>query len=325
MFILISKYHVSVAKIIKDNSFEILYTPKDPSELYVISSDVNRPGLILSGYSDFFDSDRVEFLGLAELEYLKSLTRDEKINSLRNFLSKKPVLLIITRGHEFDDDFLSLVKEYNIPVLRTKMATSTCMSNLISYLNVQLAERITRHGVLVEVAGEGMLILGDSGVGKSETALELIKRGHRLIADDAVEIRRVSERSLIGSAPDNIRHFIELRGVGVINARKTFGMGAVKMTQKIDMIVELEPWEAGKPYDRLGLDDETQEILGIQIPSMVVPVKPGRNLSIIIETAALNNRLKRTGYNAARELLHGLGMVEDILPQQEELDIWHNY
>jgi len=322
---LISKYHVSVAKIIKDNSFEIIYTPKDPSELYVVTSDVNRPGLILSGYSDFFDSDRIEFLGLAEMEYLKSLSSEEKINSLKNFLSKKPVLLILTRGRDCDEDFLNLVKEYNIPLLRTQMATSTCMSNLISYLNVQLAERITRHGVLVEVAGEGMLILGDSGVGKSETALELIKRGHRLIADDAVEIRRVSERSLIGSAPDNIRHFIELRGVGVINARKTFGMGAVKMTQKIDMIVELEPWESGKAYDRLGLDDETREILGIQIPSMVVPVKPGRNLSIIIETAALNNRLKRTGYNAARELLHGLGMVDDIMPQKEELDIWHNY
>lgn len=322
---MISKYHVSVAKIIKDNSFEIIYTPKDPSELYVVTSDVNRPGLILSGYSDFFDSDRIEFLGLAEMEYLKSLSSEEKINSLKNFLSKKPVLLILTRGRDCDEDFLNLVKEYNIPLLRTQMATSTCMSNLISYLNVQLAERITRHGVLVEVAGEGMLILGDSGVGKSETALELIKRGHRLIADDAVEIRRVSERSLIGSAPDNIRHFIELRGVGVINARKTFGMGAVKMTQKIDMIVELEPWESGKAYDRLGLDDETREILGIQIPSMVVPVKPGRNLSIIIETAALNNRLKRTGYNAARELLHGLGMVDDIMPQKEELDIWHNY
>ncbi len=322
---MISKYHVSVAKIIKDNSFEVIFSPKDPSELYVVTSDVNRPGLILSGYSDFFDSDRIEFLGLAEMEYLNSLPREEKISSLKNFLSKKPVLLIITRGHDCDEDFLNLVKEYNIPLLRTKMATSTCMSNLISYLNVQLAERVTRHGVLVEVAGEGMLILGDSGVGKSETALELIKRGHRLIADDAVEIRRVSERSLIGSAPDNIRHFIELRGVGVINARKTFGMGAVKMTQKIDMIVELEPWEAGKAYDRLGLDDETREILGIHIPSMVVPVKPGRNLSIIIETAALNNRLKRTGYNAARELLHGLGMVDDIMPQQEELDIWHNY
>ncbi len=322
---MVSKYSVSIAKIIKDNSFEIVYTPKDPSELYVISSDVSRPGLILAGYSDFFDSDRIEFLGLAEMEYLKSLEREAKIKSLENFLSKKPVMLVITRGHDYDDDFIELVEKYKIPVLRTSMSTSPCMSNLIAYLNVELAERVTRHGVLVEVAGEGMLILGDSGVGKSETALELIKRGHRLIADDAVEIRRVSERSLVGSAPDNIRHFIELRGVGVINARKAFGMGAVKMTQKIDMIVELEPWEAGKAYDRLGLDDETREILGIQIPSMIVPVKPGRNLSIIIETAALNNRLKRTGYNAARELLHGLGMIEDIVPQQEELDIWHKY
>ena len=181
---------------------------------------------------------------------------------------------------------------------------------MISYLNVELAPRITRHGVLVEVYGEGVLILGDSGVGKSETAVELIKRGHRLIADDAVEIRKVSAKSLVGSAPENIRHFIELRGIGIINARRIFGMGAVKMTEKIDMVVQLEIWDSSKVYDRMGLDNEYTEILGVSVPITVVPVKPGRNLAVIIEVAAMNNRQKKMGYNAARELLHNLNMEE---------------
>jgi len=179
--------------------------------------------------------------------------------------------------------------------------------------------------VLVEVYGEGVLILGDSGVGKSETALELIKRGHRLIADDAVEIRKVSNKTLVGSAPDNIRHFIELRGVGVLNARRLFGMGAVKITEKIDMVIQLELWDGEKVYDRLGLENEYTDILGIEVPVTTVPVKPGRNLSIIIEAAAMNNRQKKMGYNAARELLHSLGMTDDIIPAKKELEFWHNF
>ncbi len=320
-----SKYSVPVSKLIKDISLEVVYTPKNPENLYVSSAEVNRPGLVLTGFSDYFDDDRVEFLGLAEVEYLKSLTDDERLKSLENLVSKKPPIIIVTRNLECPEAFIDLAKKYEVPVLRSKDSTSSCMNTLLSYLNLELAERITRHGVLVEVSGEGVLILGDSGVGKSETALELIKRGHRLIADDAVEIRKCSERTIVGSAPDNIRHFLELRGVGVINVRRTFGMGAVKMTQKIDMVIELEPWEQGKVYDRLGLDDEMLDILGVNLPKTVVPVKPGRNLSIIIEAAALNNRLKKTGYNAARELLHKLGMIEDIVPEESELDIWQNY
>ena len=199
------------------------------------------------------------------------------------------------------------------------------MGSLISMLNLELAPRITRHGVLVEVYGEGILILGDSGIGKSELAIELVKRGHRLVADDAVELRKVSNRQIMGTAPDNIRHFIELRGVGIINARRIFGMGAVKMTEKIDMVVQLEPWDNEKVYDRLGLDNEYVEILGINIPLTVVPVKPGRNLSIIIEAAAMNNRQKKMGYNAARELLHSLGMTDDIVPEKKELEVWHDF
>ena len=199
------------------------------------------------------------------------------------------------------------------------------MSALIVYLKNALAPRVTRHGVLVEIYGEGVLLLGDSGVGKSETAIELVKRGHRLIADDAVEIKRVSDKTLVGTAPEVIRHFIELRGVGIINARRIFGMGAVKMTEKIDMVVQLEPWDNEKVYDRLGLDNEYVEILGINIPLTVVPVKPGRNLSIIIEAAAMNNRQKKMGYNAARELLHSLGMTDDIVPEKKELEVWHDF
>ena len=320
-----SKYSVSLAKIIADHSFEILYTPKDASEIYISSQEVNRPGLIFAGYTDHFDSTRVQFLGLAELDYLSSLGKPESDDSLRRLFSRQPPAVIITRGLECTDVMIGLAKEFGVPVLRTVDTTSSSMSALISYLSVELAQRITRHGVLVEVSGEGVLILGDSGVGKSETALELIKRGHRLIADDAVEIRRVSARTLVGSAPDNIRHFIELRGVGVINARRIFGMGAVKMTEKIDMVVQMEPWDKEKVYDRIGLENEYIEILGIKIPVVVVPVKPGRNLSIIVEAAAMNNRQNKMGYNAARELLHNLGMTDEIIPEKKELEVWHNF
>ena len=322
---MISKYNVSLEKIINDHSLEVIYTPKDPKDIYIESQDVNRPGLIFAGYTDYFDPKRVQFLGLAELEYLNSLGEEKSLKSIERFLSQKPVIIIITRGLSVSDEFLSIAKKYEVPLLRTDETTSNSMSALIAYLGVELAQRITRHGVFVEVSGEGVLILGDSGVGKSETALELIKRGHRLIADDAVEIRRVSSKTLVGSAPDNIRHFIEVRGVGLINARRIFGMGAVKMTEKIDMVIQLEQWDENKVYDRMGLDNEYVEILGIKVPVAVVPVKPGRNLSIIVEAAAMNNRQKKMGYNAARELLHNLGMTDDIVPQERELEFWHEF
>lgn len=320
-----SKYSVSLEKVVNDLSLQVVYTPKSISDIYITSQDVNRPGLILTGFEDYFDPERIQFLGLTELEYIKSLAKDEVSVCAERFLSKKPAALIVTRGLECGEIMLNLAQKYEVPVLSTNESTSGCMSATISYLGVELAQRITRHGVLVEVYGEGVLILGDSGVGKSETALELIKRGHRLIADDAVEIRRVSNKTLVGSAPDNIRHFIELRGVGVLNARRLFGMGAVKMTEKVDMVVQLEPWNSEKVYDRLGLENEYTEILGIKVPVTVVPVKPGRNLSIIIEAAAMNNRQKKMGYNAARELLHSLGMTDDIIPAKKELEFWHNF
>ena len=206
---------------------------------------------------------------------------------------------------------LELAKEYEVPLLRSKESTSNFIAGLIAYLNLTLAPRITRHGVLIEIYGEGVFITGESGVGKSETAIELVKRGHRLVADDAVEIRKVSNISLVGSSPDNIRHFLELRGIGIINARRLFGIGAVKMTEKIDLVVELEQWNSEKIYDRMGVDTEFVSLLGVKIPSLTIPVKPGRNLAVILEVAAMNNRQKKMGYNAARELLNRLGMEAD--------------
>lgn len=320
-----TKYTVTLQKMIDDLSLTVLYTPTSPSELYVTSQDVNRPGLELAGFDDYYDPERLQFLGLAETEYIKCLEHDAAVASAERLVSKKPPALIITRGIDCAPILMESAQRHGVPVLSAAGSTSDAMSATISYLGVELAPRITRHGVLVEVYGEGVLILGDSGVGKSETALELIKRGHRLIADDAVEIRRVSNKSLVGAAPDNIRHFIELRGVGILNARRLFGMGAVKLTEKIDMVVQLEAWDSDKVYDRLGLESEYTEILGISVPITVVPVKPGRNLSIIIEAAAMNNRQKKMGYNAARELLHSLGMTDDIIPDTKEVESWHSY
>ena len=317
-------YSVSLEKMIRDNALEILYTPTAPSALYVSSRDVNRPGLMLAGHDQFFDPKRVQFLGLGEYGYLNSLNEEEKTQSFRRLMEANPCCVIVTRGLDPMKEMLEQAEAFRVPVLRTNESTSSIMSTLISYLGVELAERITRHGVLVEVYGEGILIIGDSGVGKSETAVELINRGHRLIADDAVEIRRVSSKSLVGSAPDNIRHFIELRGVGIINARNIFGIGAVKMTERINMIVKLEIWNENKVYDRLGLEDEYMTVLGINVPVTTVPVTPGRNLAIIIETAAMNNRQKRMGYSAARELMQSLGMDtdEDDSPPNV-LEVWH--
>ncbi len=319
-----SKYSVSLDKLIKEFGFETLYLPGDACDLSVTSQDVNRPGLILAGRDDYFDPERVQFLGLSEIEFLKTLSDETRYESLKRLVKTQPPFILITRNLDIPSHLSSLVEEYKVPLLRTSESTSSCMSALISFLGTELAERITRHGVLVEVYGEGVLIVGDSGVGKSETAIELIKRGHRLIADDAVEIRKVSSKTLVGSAPDNIRHFIELRGVGIINARRIFGMGAVKLTEKINMVVQLEPWDSTKVYDRMGLDNDYISIMDIKVPVTVVPVKPGRNLAIIIEVAAMNNRQKKMGYNAARELLHQLGMDEGE-SKDEELEIWQNY
>ena len=318
-------YSVSLAKIIKDQQFEPLYLPKDPLEIFITTPDVHRPGLTIAGYDNFFDCTRINFLGKVEVDFVNSFSDEEQFQKISNFMSKHPACIIISRNLECPKYILQLAPEYSVPVLRTADSTSRSMAALIAYLNVELAERITRHGVFVEVYGEGVLILGDSGVGKSETAVELIKRGHRLVADDAVEIKKTGSKIIVGSAPDNIRHFIELRGIGIINARRIFGMGSVKLNEKIDMVIQLEPWDSEKVYDRMGIENEYTEILGVKVPYTVVPVKPGRNLAVIIEVAAMNNRQKKMGYNAARELMHNLGIVDDIIPQDDEIQLWGNF
>lgn len=319
------KYSVSLAKILKDHQFETLYLPKDPSDIFISSPDVNRPGLILSGFENFFDSGRINYLGKTEVEYINSFPETERRERVEAFMSKVPACVVVTRSLPCPKEIIELAPKYGVPILKTMDTTSRSMASIIAYLNIELAERITRHGVFVEVYGEGVLILGDSGVGKSETAVELIKRGHRLIADDAVEIKKTGQKTIVGSAPDNIRHFIELRGIGIINARRIFGMGAVKLAEKIDMVIQLEPWDSEKVYDRMGMENEYTEILGVQVPHTVVPVKPGRNLAVIIEVAAMNNRQKKMGYNAARELMHNLGMTDDIIPQEDEIKMWGNF
>ena len=246
-----------------------------------------------------------------EFAYLSTIDEKTRRERLEKLFSQHLPALIITRELPYFAEMLELAKQYEMPLLRSKESTSNFMSGLIAFLNLNLAPRITRHGVLIEIYGEGVFITGESGVGKSETAIELVKRGHRLVADDAVEIKKVSNISLVGSSPDNIRHFLELRGIGIINARRLFGMGAIKLTEKIDLIVEMELWNPEKVYDRMGVDNQYTSILGVKIPSLTIPVKPGRNLAVILEVAAMNNRQKKMGYNAAQELLDKLGLDMD--------------
>lgn len=317
-------YTIPLSKIIHELQLETAFLPKSADDILIQSRDVVRPGMELNGYHEYFDPNRIAVLGRAEMYMLESLKPERRALALDSYLSLKPPAVIVARGIDPGKDFMEIAETYHVPVLRTTESTSNVVASLVAYLNVELAPRITRHGVLVEVYGEGILLVGDSGVGKSETAIELIKRGHRLIADDAVEIRRVSSKSLVGQSPENIRHFIELRGIGIINARRIFGMGAVKLQEKIDMCINLEIWDATKVYDRMGMDSEYTEILGIKVPVMTIPVKPGRNLAIIIEVSAMNNRQKKMGYNAAYELLSALGMDASMMPHEEikrDLDI----
>ncbi|PWM39268.1 MAG: HPr(Ser) kinase/phosphatase [Clostridiales bacterium] len=303
-------YSVSLEKLMKEFGLQVFYIPCEPKDIAITSADVNRPGLQLSGFFDFFDRSRIQIIGKSEIAYLEQIGKERLRESCDKFFSYKPPVVIVSRALDAFPEMIEAAKKYEVPLLGVNEGTSAFMSGLISILNVELAPRQTCHGVLVEVYGEGILLLGESGVGKSETAIELVKRGHRLIADDAVEIRRVSNRTLVGTSPENIRHFVELRGVGIINARRIFGMGAVKMTEKIDMIIQLEPWDKKKVYDRMGMESEYTEILGISVTSTTIPVKPGRNLAIIIEVAAMNNRQKKMGYNAAQELLEKVGMAD---------------
>lgn len=310
---------IELSRIVKEFSLEVLNMPQD--EVLVSSTETNRPGLHLAGYYEYFDPKRIQILGMNEIGFLKSFSTEKRDKCIGDFFARKPATVIIARNLADDNIYSEMAKKYDVPLLVTREATSDFEAALIAFLNLHLAPRITRHGVLVEVYGEGILLLGESGVGKSETAIELVKRGHRLIADDAVEIRRVSSKSLVGTAPDNIRHFIELRGIGIINASRIFGVGAVKLTEKIDLVINMEPWDVNKAYDRMGLETQKTEILGLNIPSLTIPVKPGRNLAVIIEVAAMNSRQKKLGYNAAEDLLNRLGMNDDFNTAVEETTI----
>ena len=313
-------FQVSLAKIAKELQMEIIYTPSDANSIYIKSPNVIRPGIELTGFLEFYTPERLILLGNTEYAYLKRFGSEQRAYVLNNILQRKPPAVIVSRNLEILDELMKVAKVCEVSILRSDESTCDIMVSLITFLNTELAPRITRHGVLVEVYGEGILLTGDSGVGKSETAIELMKRGHRLIADDAVEIRRVSSKTLIGSSPENIRHFVELRGIGIINARRIFGMGSVKVSEKIDMVITLENWDKAKVYDRMGIDNEYTEILDVEVPCLTIPVKPGRNLSIIIEVAAMNNRQKKMGYNAAQELLANLGMDIGIEDNKRTLD-----
>lgn len=306
-------FTIALSRIIKEFSLEVLNMPEDAEKIMISTAETNRPGLHLAGYYEFFDAKRIQILGMNEIGFLRHFTKDKLHQRVGEFFAKKPAAVVIARNLADDDVYKQMAALHGVPLLVTRESTSDFEAALIAFLNLHLAPRITRHGVLVEVYGEGILLLGESGVGKSETAIELVKRGHRLIADDAVEIRRVSSKSLVGTAPDNIRHFIELRGIGIINASRIFGVGAVKLTEKIDLVINMEPWDVNKAYDRMGLENQTTEILGLNIPSLTIPVKPGRNLAVIIEVAAMNSRQKKLGYNAAEDLLNRLGMNDDFV------------
>lgn len=297
-----SGFTIHLTKVIEEFSLERVYSSSDIDNIMIDTSDLNRPALQIAGYYDYYDANRLQILGRVEITYLEQFAREKRYELLNELFSRRFPALIVTRNMQVCPEMIELAEKYDLTILRSEESTSSLMSAIISYLNVQIAPRRTRHGVLVEVYGEGVLIMGESGVGKSETAIELLKRGHRLVADDAVEIKRVSSRTLVGSSPAIIRHFVELRGIGIIDVKEIFGMGAVKDTESINMIIHLEPWVDGKQYDRLGMLDEYTNIMGINIPSLTIPVKPGRNLAIIIEVASMNNRQKRMGYNAAVEL-----------------------
>ena len=296
-----AEYNIPLYKIEEEFALERITVPANYNEIKVETPEVNRPGLALTGFYEIFERSRISLIGNAEHRYLLRLEAEDRKKKIIDYVNARPIAIVFTSSLPVFDELREEAEKQGVPVLRSKDKTSPLMAAMISSLNTHLAPRITRHGVLVEVYGEGLLLLGDSGVGKSETAIELVKRGHRLIADDAVEIKKVSAKTLVGSAPEIIRHYVELRGIGIVDVRRLFGMGAVKETEKIDLVINLELWVEGKMYDRLGLDEEKIDILGNQIPSITIPVKPGRNLAIILEIAAMNNRQKKMGYNTAEE------------------------
>ena len=298
---MIDTYSVLLSTLVKEFKLEIAYAATDYESIRITVEDVARPGLQLAGYFDHYEPMRLQVMGNVEMSYAAKLSPSERAAIFDRLFSYKFPAMLIARGIAPSAEMLAMAKKYNITILRSYDPTSTIVSAIITYLKSALAPRITRHGVLVEVYGEGIFLTGDSGIGKSEAAVELLKRGHRLIADDAVEIKKISSNSLLGTAPELIRNYIELRGIGIINVAKLYGMGAVKLDNQIDLVVNIVPWNTQEAYDRLGLEDQYTEILGVKVPMYTIPITPGRNLAVILEVAAMNNRQKKMGYNAALE------------------------
>ena len=294
-------YCVPLSRVVSQFDLKIAWRSTDYEKIQITVADVARPGLQIAGYFDHFEPMRLQVIGNVESSYLDKMTAAERTLVYDKLFSYKIPALIAARGLVPGPECMEMAKKHNITVLQWNGSTSSIVSSIIAYLNRELAPQITRHGVLMEIYGEGVLLIGESGIGKSETAVELIKRGHRLIADDAVEIKRVGSSSLIGSAPALIRNYIELRGIGIINVLNLYGAGAVKDSTTIDLVANIVPWDTTKVYDRLGLEDHYYELLGIQLPLNTIPVTPGRNLAVILEVAAMNNRQRRMGYNAAQE------------------------
>ena len=293
---------VPLRQLVEEFKLSIAYQSTDYDTICVEVDEVSRPGLPLTGFFEHFERLRVEVLGYVEMTFLEDQTPEKRLEIFDRLFAYRIPALVISRGQQPHPECIDMAKKHNITILLAQETTSYVISNLISYLKSALAPRITRHGVLMEVYGEGIFITGESGIGKSETAVELLKRGHRLIADDAVVLKMTSSSQLTGSAPSLIRNYIELRGIGVINVANLFGMGAIKEETAINFVVNIVPWEAGKHYDRMGLEDQTVDLLGVKLPCVTIPVSPGRNLAVILEVAAMNNRQKRLGYNAALEL-----------------------
>ena len=295
------RYSVALSDLVQKMNLQIEYAASDYEKIQLTVADVSRPGLQLAGFFDHFEPMRLQIMGNVEISYLAKLSQTERAITFDRFFSYKIPALIISRDVSFDPECVQMAKKHDVTLLRSSETTSAIVSAIISYLNAELAARITRHGVLMEVYGEGILLIGESGIGKSEAAVELLKRGHRLIADDAVEIRKVSANMLVGAAPELIRNYIELRGIGIVNVAKLYGMAAVKAQNEINLVVNIVPWNTQTVYDRLGLEDQHIDILGVQLPLYTIPITPGRNLAVILEVAAMNNRQRKMGYNSAVE------------------------
>lgn len=294
-------YSVPLRQIVKEFNLEVAFASTDFDSIHIMVEDMARPGLQLAGFFDHYDPMRLQVMGNVEMSYTGKMPSHQRSAAFDRLFSYKFPALIITRGRQPQEEMLTMAKKHNITILRSAEPTSTLVSTIIAYLKAALAPRFTCHGVLVEIYGEGILLTGDSGIGKSEVAVELLKRGHRLIADDAVEIRKISNHALIGTAPELIRNYIELRGIGIINVAKLYGMSAVKLENEINLVVNLVAWNTLDVYDRLGLEDQFTEMLGVKIPRNTIPITPGRNLAVILEVAAMNNRQRKMGYNAAQE------------------------